>query len=167
MDSDEKEELKGFYKTALDTRNFEISLFWQRSNYFLVLNSALALGFFNLSKPEYAFSLAVFGLIVSLLWLQVNLGSKFWQSRWEYQLSEIEKKIAPNLHFFATDRSTVISDAASEIRNNKHKGFRRLLDKLVIRKPSVSYQMILLSIFFMIGWVLLFIFKLLSVLKLL
>lgn len=31
---------------ALDTRNFEISLYWQRSNYFLVLNTALAVGFF-------------------------------------------------------------------------------------------------------------------------
>ena len=34
------------YRTALATRNFEISLFWQRSNYFLVLSTAIAVGFF-------------------------------------------------------------------------------------------------------------------------
>jgi hypothetical protein len=30
------------YRTALATRNLEINLFWQRSNYFLVLNTAIA-----------------------------------------------------------------------------------------------------------------------------
>src|SRR3972149_10785499 len=38
---------KDAYKFAYDTRNFEISLFWQRSNYFLVLNTAIALAFFS------------------------------------------------------------------------------------------------------------------------
>ena len=51
MDDEKKEspiELKDLYKTLLDTRNLEISLFWQRSNYFLVLNTGIAFGFFNL-----------------------------------------------------------------------------------------------------------------------
>ena len=43
-----KIEDKDLYRVALDTRNLESTLFWQRCNYFLVLNSALALGFFNL-----------------------------------------------------------------------------------------------------------------------
>ncbi len=42
------------YRVALDTRNSEISLFWQRSNFFLVLNTALAVGFFNDKNKEYA-----------------------------------------------------------------------------------------------------------------
>ncbi|MDT7807993.1 MAG: hypothetical protein QOJ70_1806 [Acidobacteriota bacterium] len=158
MDADEKEDLKAYYKTALDTRNFEISLFWQRSNYFLVLNSALALGFFNLQKREYQFFLATFGLIVSWLWFRVNLGSKFWQSRWEYRLREIENKIAPRLHFFATDLATVKEDVENDFKSNKHKGYiRRRLDKLTLRKPSVSGQMIWLSILFLLGWALLFV----------
>ncbi len=81
-------EKKDLYKVALDTRNFEISLFWQRSNYFLALNSALALGFFNLKEQGlYGLVMAIFGIIVSYLWVRVNLGSKFWQSRWERRLS--------------------------------------------------------------------------------
>ena len=59
---------KDLYKNVLDTRNFEISFFWQRSNYFLVLNSALALGFFGLKTRSYEPWLAGFGLLVSLLW---------------------------------------------------------------------------------------------------
>lgn len=149
-------ELKESYKTALDTRNFEISLFWQRSNYFLVLNSALALGFFNLQRQWYAIILAAFGFIVSLLWYRVNLGSKFWQLRWEGRLSEIEKEIAPDLHFFAADWPIIISDVEKSIESSKHEGkFRRWLDKKVLKKPSVSYHMILLSISFMIVWILL------------
>ncbi|ENN6985946.1 hypothetical protein ACAB91_004506 [Vibrio parahaemolyticus] len=41
------------YKIALETRNMEIKLFWQRSNYFLALNAALALGFFRLTEGYY------------------------------------------------------------------------------------------------------------------
>jgi hypothetical protein len=52
------------YKLVSDTRNFEISLFWQRSNYFLALNSALAVGFFNIKIIKYQLFLAIFGLYV-------------------------------------------------------------------------------------------------------
>jgi hypothetical protein len=146
--------LKESYKTALDTRNFEISLFWQRSNYFLALNSALALGYFNLKEQEYSLILSSFGFIVSLLWFRVNLGSKFWQSRWEYRLSKIEKEIAPELHFFATDLPTVKHDVEISLGNEAHKKcYRRLLNYLVLRKPSVSRQMIWLSFLFMLGWI--------------
>ncbi|MDP2681956.1 MAG: hypothetical protein Q8P28_03995 [Deltaproteobacteria bacterium] len=148
---------KDIYKVALDTRNFEISLFWQRSNYFLVLNSALALGFFNLQKQEFAFLLAVFGLFVSFLWYRVNLGSKYWQSRWEHRLYILEKKVAPNLDFFAADWKTIQKDVEESLTNSQsNKGcFRKWLDKQVLNKPSVSYNMILLSLLFFIGWILL------------
>jgi hypothetical protein len=161
MNSDEKLnvvqgiEIENSYKTALDTRNFEISLFWQRSNYFLVLNSALALGFFNLQRQEYALFLALFGFIVSLLWFRVNLGSKFWQSRWEQRLSEIEKKIDPELHFFSADWVIIKSDVENIIKDSsehkKHGPFRRWVNKQVLTKPSVSIHMIWLSVFFMVG----------------
>lgn len=34
------------YRVAKETRSLEINLFWQRSNYFLVLSTAIAAGFF-------------------------------------------------------------------------------------------------------------------------
>lgn len=152
---------KDAYKFAYDTRNFEISLFWQRSNYFLVLNSGLALGFFNLEKQKYALLLAGFGLFVSILWFCVNLGSKYWQSRWEHRLALFEKEIAPSLDFFAADPRTIQNDVKESLESGRgNKGyFRRWLDKLILKKPSVSYCMTLLSLSFCVGWVLLFIMR--------
>ena len=147
---------KDIYKTVLDTRNLEIALFWQRSNYFLVLNSALAVGFFNLKSQEYAFLLAAFGLITSLLWFRVALGGKYWQSRWEQRLSVIESKIAPSLNLFSASWETIQSDVAASLSNNKPQGwFKKWLERQVLKKHSVSYNMTLLSLCFVIGWVLL------------
>ena len=147
---------KDIYKTVLDTRNFEISLFWQRSNYFLILNSGIAIGFFNLSRMPKLGS-ALFGFIVSLLWFRVNLGSKFWQSRWEHRLSEIEKQIAPNIDLFSAQWDTMKSDVKRSFENNTYttKGcFTRWLDKQVLKKPSVSRAMMVLPLTFMVFWVL-------------
>lgn len=91
------------YKIALETRNMEIGFFWQRSNYFLVLNAALAVGFFRLTENKYAILLATLGALVSFLWYRVNLGSKYWQSRWEHRLKLKEEEIAPNLQYFSAD----------------------------------------------------------------
>lgn len=115
-----KIEDKDLYRIAVDTRNLEITLFWQRCNYFLVLNSALALGFFNLKAPEYSMLLAVLGLITSGLWFAVSLGSKFWQARWEYRLSQIEKQLVPGLDFFSADRTTAKRDVEESLRSSEH-----------------------------------------------
>src|SRR5688572_15226014 len=92
------------FEVALETRNFEITLFWQRSNYFLVLNSALAVGFFSLKEQGYALILAGLGSMAALLWFFVNLGSKYWQSRWEHELHLREQRLYPNDPLFAADR---------------------------------------------------------------
>ena len=44
MDDKKKEMDFELYKIAIQTRNLELGFFWQRSNYFLVLNTALATG---------------------------------------------------------------------------------------------------------------------------
>jgi hypothetical protein len=143
---------KDLYRMAFDTRNLEITMFWQRCNYFLVLNSALALGFFNLKSSWYAVLLAVVGFIAAVLWFAVSLGSKFWQDRWEYRLSEIEKRVAPNVEFFATDWATVKRDVEASLRSSQHAWPQRCLDRLVLKKPSVSFVMMLLSLLFVAAW---------------
>ena len=88
------------FKIALEIRNFEIKLFWERSNYFLVLTTAIAVGFFSIEDQISCIGIATLGFIVSLLWFLVNLGSKFWQSRWEGRLCLLEKKMASDINFF-------------------------------------------------------------------
>jgi hypothetical protein len=144
------------YKVALDTRNFEITLFWQRSNYFLSLNTVLAIGFFNLhDNKKYSLTLAVLGTVVSILWYLANLGSKFWQSRWENRLRIVEEQVAPELKFFAADWATIRNDVQESLKNGSHRGLQKLLYNQVSKKPSVSYLMILLSLVFVAAWVLL------------
>src|SRR5258705_9819865 len=90
------------YRIAYDTRNFEISLFWQRSNYFLVLNTAIAVGFFSANRDAYRLGLSIVGLVVALLWVRINLGSKYWQVRWEHRLEIVEKQLRGDfLEFFS------------------------------------------------------------------
>ena len=40
------------YRVAKETRNLEINLFWQRSNYFLVLSGGIAAAFFSAKRFE-------------------------------------------------------------------------------------------------------------------
>ena len=150
-----KEEL---YKIALETRNFEISMFWQRSNYFLALNTVVAVGFFSGSVKDHQFqavSLSVFGIIVSLLWFLVNLGGKFWQSRWEHRLRLVEQGVSPEIEFFSADWKTIRKDVEASLNFARHSRIPRFFDRLVLTKPSVSLMMILLSLVFVLLWLVL------------
>ena len=140
------------YKIALDTRNMEIGLFWQRSNYFLVLNTAAAVGFFFKATEKYQFLIGLFGIAVAVLWFGVNLGSKFWQSRWEYRLKEAEKKLNGSIQFFSADWETINSDVEESLKFSKHGKLRKTIDTLVLMKPSVSFIMTLLSMLFILLW---------------
>ena len=70
------------YHILIDARNLEVNLFWQRSNYFLVLNSGIVLAFFNVKEPIYVRTFAALGLVASLLWFWACLASKYWQTFW-------------------------------------------------------------------------------------
>lgn len=144
------------YRTTRDTRNFEIRLFWQRSNYFLVLNTALGTGFFALlNHGEFALLLGGLGVISSWLWLLVNLGSKFWQSRWEQQLEDEEAKLgARSQELFSASRPMLIEIVERSLDRDYRKWRldRRVWYWGVLKKPSVSLMMTWLSCAFIIFW---------------
>ena len=88
------------FKIALETRNFEIELFWKRCNYFLVLNTALAVGVFaSFDKGSVFLSWIFFmviclaGIFVCTAWIKVGLGSKYWQSHWEEVVIQEQESI--------------------------------------------------------------------------
>jgi Ca2+/Na+ antiporter len=143
------------YKTALETRNFEIQLFWQRSNYFLVLSTAIGTGFFVIDGRAYRILLGMFGIIVSWLWLLVNFGSKFWQSRWEKQLEIVEREL-PQFHGFFDQKGTQLREIVKESLDRDHKWWR--YDRwswywAVEKRPSVSLMMTYLAFTFLVFWV--------------
>jgi hypothetical protein len=143
------------YRTALETRNFEIKLFWQRSNYFLVLNTAIAVGFFSRDERDgYTFLLSVVGVVAACLWVGVTLGSKYWQVRWEQRLEDIEDALPGNWELFFADEKRREKDVRKglDYENSENGWLIRRYNDWVLKKPSVSKLMTLLSVFFALLW---------------
>jgi hypothetical protein len=151
------------YRTILDTRNFEIRLFWQRSNYFLVLNTAIGTGFFVVAASHsrgFAVLLTILGTIASALWLCVNLGSKFWQVRWETRLHDEEEKFSfeEKQKLFAADITVMKETVERGLGTPRSWRFdRRLWHRAVLLKPSVTLMMTYLSCCFILAWLAAFI----------
>ncbi|MET3179618.1 UNVERIFIED_ORG: hypothetical protein ABIC43_002777 [Variovorax guangxiensis] len=154
-------EAKDLFKFVLDTRNFEISNFWQRSNYFLVLNTGLAIGFFNLKEGAalYPPLVAGLGVFVCFLWTRVALGSKFWQVHWEQKLAEVERMylargiLDAEFCLFSQSMTEVKDEVRTTLESESHHGrIAKWIDSLVMRKPSVTLAMITLSATFGAAW---------------
>jgi hypothetical protein len=149
---------KDIFKMVLDTRNLEVGLFWQRSNYFLILNTAIAVAFFRLEPTAYAPFVAFVGLVVCLFWYRVTLGGKFWQVRWERKLREIETLYAESgqfdkrLRLFLLTYEEVREEVQDELRRSSHGWYARLQDSQILAKPSVTSTMISLAFFFGSCW---------------
>ncbi len=142
------------YKTAVQARNMEIRLFWQRSNYFLVLNTAIGIGFF--AKEQYAIPVSLFGMSVSVLWLCLNFGSKFWSVRWEQRLYDLERELSPSAQLFAASPDRIRKDVEKGLGfwDDRFWG-SDLCRPLVMKKFSVSQMMTILSFLFLVLWIVL------------
>ena len=102
------------FKIVLETRNFEIELFWKRCNYFLVLNTALAVGVFASFNGDGANKvllplICLVGVFVCFAWIKVGLGSKFWQSHWEHVVEKTQEDIGFNKGDGGEDREDYFS----------------------------------------------------------
>lgn len=145
-------------ETALRNREFEIQLFWQRANYFLVLITALGVGVFSVDKPVLGLIMSTFAAITCWLWFRTNLGSRFWQVFWEDEVERLA--VDHNLESFLLTTEE-IQRRMENSRHAKHKKgvlLRGWIDQLVIKKPSVTYHMILLSFFALVFWVMILIY---------
>lgn len=149
---------KETFEFVLNARNFEITNFWQRSNYFLVLNSGLAVGLFNVQETAYVLALAILGVIVSILWFNVTLGSKFWQIHWESKLFDLEKRylekgiLDPGLRLFSQTPEEVKKEVESTLKLEEHGWLARKVDGFILKKPSVTFAMTSLSVIFFVAW---------------
>lgn len=78
---------------ALDTRKFEISLYWQRTAYLWAMIAAAFAGYFAIGAKEKslaALSIGCVGFVLSIAWYRLNQGSKFWQENWEQHVALLE-----------------------------------------------------------------------------
>lgn len=150
---------------ALDTRNLEINLFWQRCNYFLILNSALAYTYLNLHDKNLALPVTVLGFLVCVFWYRVALGSKYWQERWEAKLSEVEK-IFKKKGTFPADIELFTADwkkIRNEVSNSLYKPFQTVFESIIaiqiLTKPSVTQAMMYLVLTFCLSWLGVFMYQ--------
>lgn len=96
---------------ALDTRKFEIELYWKRATYFWTFLGATLAGFFvaYASTSPYRRDLLVIlcclGSVFSVAWFCVNKGSKFWQENWEKHVDLLEDDVTGPLHKFVLSRN--------------------------------------------------------------
>lgn len=138
-------------KIALETRTFEIELYWKRATYFWAfLVSAFGIYFFIyrmdntnniLDKNLLLIFSSSVGLLLSLCFYFVNRGSKYWQENWETQLDILlVKRIGP---------------VFTRVKNPTDR-FWNLLRPYPF---SVSKVNILLSILMIVIWIILFIFS--------
>ena len=81
------------FKVSLETRNFEIDLFWKRSFFFwgFIASAFLAFASLEKDKSNYAIVIANFGMVCSFAWTLANRGSKFWIDNWEDRLFSYEE----------------------------------------------------------------------------
>lgn len=106
--SDEKRQIDSkhieAHKFAVDTRKFEIELYWKRATYFWAFIAVTFAGYGLAQKmtlPErnlISFFLCCFGFILSLAWYFANRGSKQWQENWESHVDHLEDKVTGPLY---------------------------------------------------------------------
>jgi hypothetical protein len=85
-------------RVALDTRKFEIELYWKRAAYFWVFTGAALAAYIaaaGRSAPSAKIELlsSCIGLVFSVAWYLVNRGSKHWQENWERHVYRLEGKL--------------------------------------------------------------------------
>ncbi len=96
------------------------------------------------------------------MWIRVNLGSKFGQIRWEDRLAHFETIEHTNYNLFIVPSDKLKSEVRKSLDSNlpdkKISKFLYLnINKWIISKPSVSRQMIYLSIIFFLFYLVLLI----------
>ncbi|AZQ09801.1 hypothetical protein [Shewanella khirikhana] len=89
---------------ALDTRKFEIELYWKRATYFWTFIGATLAGFIAVqassieNKTDLSVVLSCVGFVFSFAWFCVNRGSKHWQENWEKHVDMLEDKVSGPLY---------------------------------------------------------------------
>ncbi|WP_249975356.1 hypothetical protein [Vreelandella olivaria] len=88
------------FQYALDTRKFEIDLYWKRATYFWTFIAATFAGYAAIQaassiedKADLSVILCCLGVLFSFGWHCVNRGSKQWQENWENHVDMLEDEV--------------------------------------------------------------------------
>ena len=102
-----RKKLEMAYNRAWDTRNFEIERYWQRTAYFWGFIVIIFGGYISIITKNnddgyiiknLSFNLIALGLIFTIGWFLVIVGSKTWQLNWESHIDMLERFISGPLY---------------------------------------------------------------------
>lgn len=155
---------KELFKIAKETRDFEIEMFWRRTNYFLLLNVSVGTGFayFYKSLPQQThflgellplIILSIIGLCVCFAWIKVGLGAKYWQSHWEQVLVDLQPKLGMEGEEGKEQDTAYFSNKGHKERVRRNLEITSCYDCCVLQKPSVSRWMHRTACLFLAAWV--------------
>ena len=91
---------------ALETRKFEIELYWKRATYFWLFIASIFTAYFLVltsslldnEKTDLLILVSCVGVIFSFAWICVNRGSKLWQENWENHVYLLEDSVIGPLY---------------------------------------------------------------------
>lgn len=95
----EKDEWKELLKIAIETRKFEIELYWKRANYFWLFVAAFFVAYCQTipsgnKHTQVENILFIFGgYFFSIGWYFANRGSKYWQENWEKHITVLSQHL--------------------------------------------------------------------------
>jgi hypothetical protein len=121
-DGKKKNKAETALEYAWDIRKFEIELYWKRSTHFWTLIGAIFAGYFVVlgsdkieNKDFYTLIISCVGLVFSVAWHLANLGSKFWQENWEYQIEMLEDELIGPLYKTTLSKNKDLSYSVTKI----------------------------------------------------
>ena len=102
----DRKRVKAALKLAHEIRQFEISLYWQRSLFFwgFILAFFTGLGLILAAEKQteliklMSIGIALLGFFTTCAWYYVEKGSKAWQENWELHIDCLEDDITGKLH---------------------------------------------------------------------
>ncbi|EKN3384270.1 hypothetical protein WFK62_12425 [Yersinia enterocolitica] len=87
---------------AHEIRKFEIELYWKRATYFFAFFTIITAAFGYLFTHEkysiYSPAAAIVGVIFSIFFYHINIGSKYWQQNWEFVIDKLEFYVTGNIY---------------------------------------------------------------------
>jgi hypothetical protein len=105
---DEVDKKRNALNMALDTRKFEIELYWKRATYFATFIGLMFTSYYVVAaaekivpveaKYEMLLLISAIGVFSSLCWFLVNKGSKYWQENWEIHVDLLEDDVMGPLY---------------------------------------------------------------------
>ena len=99
----DKEKLEKAFDRAWENRDFEINKFWSRAAYFWGFIALIFAGYLTLiannkfiliKNPYVELYIICMGVLFSIAWCFVILGSKRWQTNWEAHIDRLENFVS-------------------------------------------------------------------------